>query len=97
LGSFDLLDDIHNLFEVTQRELFITNSCKFYFLKNKRLKDHYPQFILNRCLDFCERVSIIEEFDDEMNGKLSSLEDIDSGEAMLLAASVLYSDSIKRI
>jgi hypothetical protein len=29
-----------------------------------------------------------------MNGRLSSLEDIDSGEAMLFAASVLYSDSI---
>jgi hypothetical protein len=88
------LDDIHNLFGVTQKELFITKSCKFYFLKTKRLKDKYPQSILNRCLDFCERVSVIEEFDDEMNGRLSSLEDIDPGEAILFAASVLFSESI---
>ncbi|MBP9888373.1 MAG: hypothetical protein KBF93_18890 [Leptospiraceae bacterium] len=82
------------MFGVTQKELFVTNSCKFYFLKNKRLKEKYPQSILNRCLDFCERVSVIEDFDDEMNGRLSSLEDIDPGEAMLFAASVLYSESI---
>jgi hypothetical protein len=82
------------LFEVAPKDLYITQSCKFYFLKNKRLKDKYPQSILNRCLEFCKSVSVIEEFDEEMNAKLSSYDDIDAGEGILFSASVLYSKSL---
>ncbi len=87
LAAFDLFEEALNILGVTQQELRVLDTAIHKFSKDRRLKQKYTDDGIDRAIQivqYCPKIN--EEPDPDEMQLLLNIEGIDSGEAVLVAA-----------
>jgi hypothetical protein len=71
---------------ITQADLRVLPTAKFYFRKSRRLRQVYPESILERTLEVVNACYALTPTVDEELQRLQVVEGIDPGEAVLIVA-----------
>ena len=91
LGSLGFLEDLEKLFNSDATSIYALPTAKPYILNNKKLRNKYPEHLLQQILIHLENYQVIpdELIDNQRYKSLSSIEKIDSGERVLFSLNPL--------
>ena len=97
LGACNLLDIFPDACEVAVGDLRVLSTAKYVFRGFQKKKDKiskYGEDGIVRAMDFVEKCSAINEYDENVFKTLSIVDQIDEGEAVLFAAACKMPDSV---
>ena len=93
LASADLLSDFLVAFSIQPDDVYVLPSAEYYFKRSRVISQRYDEATILRAVQFAKSatlinagVSLIDTVDESEVALLSKIPDIDSGEAILFAA-----------